>query len=291
MSAEERVARDRSASPPRTHLSSVSHFFDLGPSRGPAFPLHRVPFEPARPPSSGPLQGRRGILNCLPRLDTVPRNYADLRSFLLAIELALHALGCPSDAFHITTQRLHPRLQTHIRKCMATLLKPARTSYDHMVSILIQQVAPGKPEDYLYQTVASISRRSHTQIFHLHMQITGAYCGLYARLRSDPHLSEYYVVTGFLANLPQVIARDTRNGERPRIVAALRRLQLVPPANSLAWSRSNSNRARDDCKPCPRYFQAAPDATGTAAINHLQQQQPQSQPLSRSGPLGLTPAS
>ncbi|KAL8430128.1 hypothetical protein ACSSS7_006112 [Eimeria intestinalis] len=46
------------------------------------------------------------------------------------------------------------------------------------------------------------------------MQITEA-CDAYrdpcTRLRSEPQLGEHYVVTAFLANLPQDIARDTRN--------------------------------------------------------------------------------
>ncbi|KAL8441206.1 hypothetical protein Emag_007366 [Eimeria magna] len=111
-------------------------------------------------------------------------------------------------------QQLHPRLQAHIRTCMTAQPDPTRTPYEHMVAILIQQVAPGKPEDYLHQTIALIARRSDTQISRLHMQFTEAYDAyrdLCARLRLPPHLGEHFVVTAFLDNLPKDIARDTRN--------------------------------------------------------------------------------
>ncbi|KAL8441757.1 hypothetical protein Emag_006916 [Eimeria magna] len=86
-------------------------------------------------------------------------------------------------------QQLHPRLQAHIRTCMSAQPDPTRAPYEHIVAILIQQVAPGKPEDYLHQTIALIARRTETQILRLHMQFTEAYDAyrdLCARLRSPP---------------------------------------------------------------------------------------------------------
>ncbi|KAL8441198.1 hypothetical protein Emag_007369 [Eimeria magna] len=100
------------------------------------------------------------------------------------------------------------------RTCMTAQPDPTRTPYEHMVAILVQQVAPGKPEDYLHQTIALIARRTDTQISRLHMQFTEAYDAyrdLCARLRSPPHLGEHFVVTAFLGNLPKDIARDTRS--------------------------------------------------------------------------------
>ncbi|KAL8444739.1 hypothetical protein Emag_005339 [Eimeria magna] len=176
-------------------------------------PLRRVAVDPLPVPADL-TQWRRGIFDRLPRLDTVPRNYADLRAFLQAVELAIQARDHPADAFHITMQQLHPRLQAHIRTCMTAQPDPTRTPYEHMVAILIQQVAPNKPEDYLHQTIALIARRTDTEISRLHMQFTeayDAYSDLCARLRSPPHLGEHFVVTAFLGNLPKDIARDTRN--------------------------------------------------------------------------------
>ncbi|KAL8439561.1 hypothetical protein Emag_007903 [Eimeria magna] len=137
-------------------------------------PLRRVAVTPAPVPADL-TQWRRGILDRLPRLDTVPRSYADLRAFLQAVELAIQALDRPADAFHITMQQLHPRLQAHIRTCMTAQPDPTRTPCDHMVASLIQQVTPGKSEDYLHQTIALIARRDDTQISRLHMQCTEAY--------------------------------------------------------------------------------------------------------------------
>ncbi|KAL8444743.1 hypothetical protein Emag_005336 [Eimeria magna] len=205
--------------PLRRSLSPARSSSDRGPSLDTQLasrqlsPLRLVAVDPAPVPADL-TQWRRGIFDRLPRLDTVPRNYADLRAFLQAVELAIQALDRPADAFHITMQQLHPRLQAHIRTCMTAQPDPTRTPYEHMVAILIQQVAPGKPEDYLHQTIALIARRADTQISRLHMQFTeayNAYRDLCARLRSPPHLGEHFVVTAFLGNLPKDIARDTRN--------------------------------------------------------------------------------
>ncbi|KAL8445551.1 hypothetical protein Emag_005089 [Eimeria magna] len=176
-------------------------------------PFRRIAVEPSPVPADL-TQWRRGIFDRLPRLDTVPRNYADLVEFLQAVELAVQVLDRPADAFHITMQQLHPRLQAHIRACMTAQPDPTRTPYEHMVAILIQQVASGKPEDYMHQTIALIARRTDTQISSLHMQFTeahDAYRDLCARLRSPPHLGKHFVVTAVLGNLPEDIARDTRN--------------------------------------------------------------------------------
>ncbi|KAL8440676.1 hypothetical protein Emag_007831 [Eimeria magna] len=205
--------------PLRRSLSHARSSSDRGPSLDTPlasrqlFQLRRVAVDPAPVPADL-TQWRQGILDRLPRLNTVPRNYADLRAFLQAVELAIHALDRPADAFHISMQQLHPRLQAHIRTCMTAQPDPTRTPYDHMVAILIQQVAPGKPEDYLHETIALIARRADTQISRLHMQFTEAYDAyrdLCARLRSPPHLGEHFVVTAILGNLPKDIARDTRN--------------------------------------------------------------------------------
>ncbi|KAL8425461.1 hypothetical protein ACSSS7_008380 [Eimeria intestinalis] len=71
-----------------------------------------------------------------------------------------------------------------------------------------------KSSRYLYHTFASVSRRSHAQIPHLHMQTTeayDAYTDLCTRLRSEPHLGQHYLVTAFLPSPPQDISRDARN--------------------------------------------------------------------------------
>ncbi|KAL8444951.1 hypothetical protein Emag_005255 [Eimeria magna] len=207
-----------SPTPLRRSLSSARSSSDRGPSLDTPLAsrqlslLRRVAVDPAPVPADL-TQWRRGILDRLPRLDTVPRNYADLRAFLQAVELEIQALDHPADAFRITMQQLDPRLQAHIRTCMTAQPDPTRTPYDHMVAILIQQVAPGKPEDYLHQTIALIARRADTNISRLHMQFTEAYDAyrhLCARLRSPPHLGEHFVVAAFLGNLPKDIARDTR---------------------------------------------------------------------------------
>ncbi|KAL8441471.1 hypothetical protein Emag_007141 [Eimeria magna] len=151
-------------------------------------PLRGVAVDPSPVPADL-TQWRRGIFDRLPRLDTVPRDYADLRAFLQAVELAIQALDRSADAFHITMQQLHPRVQAHIRTCMTAQPDPTRTPYEHMVAILIQQVAPGKPEDNLHQTIALIARRTDTQISRLQMQFTEAYDAyrdLCAQLRSPP---------------------------------------------------------------------------------------------------------
>ncbi|KAL8440742.1 hypothetical protein Emag_007769 [Eimeria magna] len=175
--------------PLRRSLSPARSVSDRAPSLDPPLasrqlsPLRRVAVDPAPAPADL-TQWRRGILDRLPRLDTVPRNYADLRAFLQAVELAIQALDRPADAFHITMQQLHPRLQAHIRTCMTAQPDPTRTPYDRMVAILIQRVAPGKPEDYLHQTIALIARRADTQISRLHMQFTEAYEAYCSELQS-----------------------------------------------------------------------------------------------------------
>ncbi|KAL8432388.1 hypothetical protein ACSSS7_004655 [Eimeria intestinalis] len=205
---------------------------------------------PPSPDTAAPLtpdllQGRRGIFDRLPRLDTAPRDYADLRSLLQAIEL--QALGRPADAFHSTMQQLHPRLQTHIRTCMIAQRHPTRTPYDHMVSILMHQVVPGKPGDYLYQTIAIISRRSHAQISYLRMQITEAHnaCRDFcSRVRPEMPLVEHYVVKAFLAELSQDIARDTR--DQASAANRLSYLQNVAPfaIDKLDWTYPGKREQR-----------------------------------------------
>ncbi|KAL8441464.1 hypothetical protein Emag_007145 [Eimeria magna] len=203
-----RLSSSRARSSPHRGAS-----IDTPLASGQLFRLRQMDVDPSPVPADL-TQWRRGIFDRLPRLDTVPRNYADLRAFLQAVELAIQALDSPADAFHITMQQLHPRLQAHIRTCMTAQPNPTRTLYEHMVAILIQQVAPGKPEDYLCQTIALIARGTDTQISCLRMQFTeayDAYRNLCARLRSPPHLGEHFVVTAFLGNLPKDIPRDTRN--------------------------------------------------------------------------------
>ncbi|KAL8440701.1 hypothetical protein Emag_007810 [Eimeria magna] len=174
------VTRDAAGLPPRMRawralLTTAAEPATLRRSSSPApvqsrpWGLRRSPAGlPPAPPalSCGPraltrpadlTQWRRGVFDRLPRLDTVPRNYADLHAFLQAVERAVQALDRPADAFHITMQQLHPRLQAHIRTCMTAQPDPTRTPYEHMVAILIQQVAAGKPEDYLHQTIALIA--------------------------------------------------------------------------------------------------------------------------------------
>ncbi|KAL8440769.1 hypothetical protein Emag_007746 [Eimeria magna] len=143
------------ADPPplRRSLSPARSSSDSGPSLDTPLAsrqlssLRRVAVDPAPVPADL-TQWRRGIFDRLPRLDTVPRNYADLRAFLQAVELAIQALDRPADAFHITMQQLHPRLQAHIRTCMTAQPDPTRTPYKQMVAILIQQVAPGRQHSH-----------------------------------------------------------------------------------------------------------------------------------------------
>ncbi|KAL8449957.1 hypothetical protein Emag_003477 [Eimeria magna] len=92
-------------------------------------PLRRVALDPSPVPADLTQWGR-GIFDRLPRLDTVPRNYADLRASLQAVELAVQALDRPADAFHITMQQLHPRLQAHIRTCMTAQPDPSHRLND-----------------------------------------------------------------------------------------------------------------------------------------------------------------
>ncbi|KAL8442714.1 hypothetical protein Emag_006266 [Eimeria magna] len=223
-------------------------------------PLRRVAVDPGPVPADL-TQFRRGILDRLPRLGTVPRNYADLRAFLQAMELAIQALDRPADAFHITMQQLHPRLQAHIRTCMTAQPEPTRTPYDHIVPILIQQVAPSKPEDYLHQTIALIARRANTQISCLHMQFTEAYDAyrdLCARLRSPPHLAD-----------PPA---DT--------TLAVPRASATPPA-----------RRPQRTAPTPsELLREPPPASWAAAIHHLNQQAPCAppQPTALNSPVAMT---
>ncbi|KAL8440100.1 hypothetical protein Emag_007888 [Eimeria magna] len=121
------------------------------------------------------MQWRRGVFDRLPRLEAVPCNCADLRALLQAVEVAAQALDCRAEAFHITVQQLHPPLQPHIGACMTAQPEPTPTPYEHMVAILIQQVAPGKPEHYLHQTLALFAHHAETQISRLHMQFTEKY--------------------------------------------------------------------------------------------------------------------
>ncbi|KAL8441041.1 hypothetical protein Emag_007502 [Eimeria magna] len=207
------VERATPPRPKRSRSSGPRSSVHPPPALRRLLPVRRVAVE-LSPVPADLTQWRRGISNRLPRLDTVPRNYAYLRAFLQAAELAVQALDRPPDAFHITMQQPHPHLQEHIRTCMTARPDPTRTPYEHMVAIPIQQVAPGKSEDYLHQTIALIARRTDSQMSRLHMQFTEAYHAyrdLCARLRSPPHLGEHFVVTAFLGNLPKDIARDTRN--------------------------------------------------------------------------------
>ncbi|KAL8440714.1 hypothetical protein Emag_007794 [Eimeria magna] len=181
------------------------------------------------PPVPAALARRfRRIFDRLTRLVTVPCNYADLRACLQAVKLGVQALHRPADAFHIITWQLHPRLQAHIRTCMTAQPDPIRTPYEHMVAILMQQVAPSRPEDYLHQANALIARRCHTQISRLHMQLTeshNAYRDLCAQAPAPPPLGEHFVVTALLGNLLKGIARNTRN--QPSAADRLNDLQYV----------------------------------------------------------------
>ncbi|KAL8440806.1 hypothetical protein Emag_007715 [Eimeria magna] len=238
------------------------------------FPLCRVAADPSPVPADL-TQWRRGIFDRLPRLDTVPRNYADLRAFLQAVELAVQALDRPADAFHITMQQLHPRLQAHIRSSMTAQPDPTRTPYEHMVAILIQQVAPGKPEDYLHQTIALIARRTETQISRLRMQFTEAYDAyhdLCARLRSPPHLGEHFVVTAFLGNLPKDIARDTRN--RASAADRLNDLQYVARLAINSGTLARTYPGKGEANTVPRTPILSPSTTTSTRLPPRTTRQP-----------------
>ncbi|KAL8442993.1 hypothetical protein Emag_006158 [Eimeria magna] len=150
-------------------------------------------------------------------------------------------------------QQLHPRLQAHIRTCMAAQPDPTRTPYERMVAILIQQVAPGKPEDHLHPAIALIARRTDTHISRLHMQFTEAYHAyrdLCARLRSRPHLGEHFVVTAFLGNLPNDIVRDTRKqpsaADRLNVLQYLARLAINFDTLARTYPGRCEHRPHDD---------------------------------------------
>ncbi|KAL8444221.1 hypothetical protein Emag_005633 [Eimeria magna] len=124
--AAEPATLRRSPSPARSS-SDRGVSVDSPPAFCQLSPLRRVALEHSLAPADL-TQWRRGILDRLPRLDTVPRNYADLRAFSQAVELATQALGRPADAFRFTRQQLHPRLQAHIRTCMTAQPDPTRTA-------------------------------------------------------------------------------------------------------------------------------------------------------------------
>ncbi|KAL8441360.1 hypothetical protein Emag_007244 [Eimeria magna] len=116
------ATRDAAGLPPRTRarrallttaadpaplwrsLSPARSSSDRGPSLGTSLasrqlsPFRRVAVDPSPVPADL-TQWRRGIFDRLPRLDTVSRNYADLRAFLQAVELEIQALDRPADAF------------------------------------------------------------------------------------------------------------------------------------------------------------------------------------------------
>ncbi|KAL8426604.1 hypothetical protein ACSSS7_008069 [Eimeria intestinalis] len=99
--AAEGADRSRSLSPIRSAASSAALIHPT-PFEGSLSPLPCPQPDSTPSPKSDLLQWRRGILERLPRLDTVPRNYTDLRSFLQAIQLALQALDRLVDAFRVT---------------------------------------------------------------------------------------------------------------------------------------------------------------------------------------------
>ncbi|KAL8441176.1 hypothetical protein Emag_007392 [Eimeria magna] len=186
-----------------------------------------------------------------------------------AVELAVQALDRPADAFHITMQQLHPRLQAHIRTCMTAKPDPTRTPYEHMVAILIQQVAPGKPEDYLHQTIALIARRTGTQISQLHMQFTEAYDAyrdVCARLRSPPRLG---------ANTPPHDDNTlTLNDDFYAPPACADPPSATPPAAPHAQAKPPARRQQRTAPTPSELIQEPPPASWAAALHHLNQQAP-----------------
>ncbi|KAL8441949.1 hypothetical protein Emed_007445 [Eimeria media] len=122
-----------------------------------------------------------------------------------------------------------------------------------MVSVLIEQVALGKPEDHVHHTLALFVCRADTQIPRLRMQFSRAYDAhhdLCARLRSHPHLDEHFVVTAFLSNL----AQDTGRGSHNQVSAADRQKGLQHVAHlgitfgtlARAYTGTGKQRQEDD---------------------------------------------
>ncbi|KAL8441093.1 hypothetical protein Emag_007459 [Eimeria magna] len=149
-----------------------------------------------------------------------------------------------------------------------------------MVAILIHAVAPGKPEDYLHQTLALIARRPHTQSSRLHMQFTEAYdaCRDICTLpRSPPHLCEHFVVTAFSGNLPKNIARDTRNqvsaADHPNDLQCVARLAIT--FDTLARTYPGKGEQR------PRTTTPSPSTTTSARLLHPQSSRPRHTQLCR----------
>ncbi|KAL8439866.1 hypothetical protein Emag_007898 [Eimeria magna] len=250
----------------RRSLSPARSSSDRGPSLDTPLasrqlsPLRRVAVDPAAVPA-GLTQWRRGILERLPRLHTVPRNRADLRAFLQAVEVAIQALDRPADAFQITMQQLHPRLQAHIRTCMTAQPDPTRTPYDRIVAILIQQVAPDRL-NYL-QYVARLAINFDTLA------------------RTYPGRGEHR---------PQDANTLTLNDDFYAPAAAADPPADTPPAAPRALATAPARRPQRTAPTPSDVLREPPSGSWAAAIHHLNQQAPRAppQPSPLNSPVAMT---
>ncbi|KAL8440744.1 hypothetical protein Emag_007768 [Eimeria magna] len=236
------ATRDAAGLPPRTRarralLTTAAEPAtlrrSLSPARSSSDSLPASPGAGSTAPVPADLtQWRRGMFDRLPRLDT-------------AVELAIQALDRPADAFHITMQQLRPRLQAHIRTCMTAQPDPTRTPYEHMVAILIQQVAPDRLNDLQY--VARLAINFDTLA------------------RTYPGRGEHR---------PQDANTLTLNDDFYAPPAAADPPADTPPAVRRAPATPPASRPQRTAPTPSELLQEPPPAFWAAAIHHLNQQAP-----------------
>ncbi|KAL8441469.1 hypothetical protein Emag_007139 [Eimeria magna] len=228
-----------------------------------------------------------GIFDRLPRLNTVPRNYAYLRALLHAVGLAVQALDRPANTFRINMQQLPPHLQAHIRTGRTAQLDPTRPVYEHMVAILIQQVAPGKPKGYLHRRSPSSlaapipsSRASH---FPKGIGRDTRNQASAANRLNDLHCVAHLAITfhtlartypGKGEHRSQNDNTLTLNGDFHAPPASAEQAPSAPSAAPRAQASPPVRRQQRTAPPPSKLSEVPPPATWAASPHHLNQQAP-----------------
>ncbi|KAL8441125.1 hypothetical protein Emag_007428 [Eimeria magna] len=181
-------------------------------------------------------------------------------------------------------QQLHSRLQAHIRTCMTAQPDPTRTPYEHMVAIFIQQVAPGKPEDY-----PASDDRPHRSPHHANLAPPHAIHGGLRRVPRFVCQTPLNPAPGG-EHRPQDDNTLTLNDDFYAPPASTDPPSATPPAAPRAPATLQARRQQRTAPTPSELLQEPPPAPWAATIRHLNQQGPRAptQPSALSSPVTMT---
>ncbi|KAL8424780.1 hypothetical protein ACSSS7_008437 [Eimeria intestinalis] len=156
---------------------------------------------------------RKYLTANLPRLETRPKDYAQLRDFLDRVEQEVPAAGSSISRYDAVLAQLGPAFRSMVKFCIANKFPGCAPTYEMLTQVLIDVVSPGAPHDYLTRALAQLGpkRRSATDLLEAVTNHYQAYTDLCGRLGISPELGAREVVRTYIDHLPEPVRHRTRS--------------------------------------------------------------------------------